>query len=267
MAGSPDAVAALLEDPAAALIAVDFDGTLAPIVDRPEDARPAPGATQVLAELAARVGAVAIISGRGVEEIVELAALTAQSPLRVLGHYGLQSWQSGSTTSPPPVEGVARARAMLSDVLAVADPGVRVEDKTHSLAVHTRGAADPAASLAALTSGLREIAEACGLETVPGRYVIELRPPGSDKGGALRRLIAELGSRTVIYVGDDLGDLAAFAAVEELSRDGGVIASKVASVDPADADVPPEVAARADLVLAGPTAVVAWLGGLASMLS
>jgi trehalose 6-phosphate phosphatase len=266
MAGSPDAVAALLADPAAALVAVDFDGTLAPIVDRPQDARPAPGAIEVLAELAARIGGVAIISGRSAAEIVELAALTAQSPLRVLGHYGLQSWQSGSMTSPPPVDGVARVRVMLSDVLAAADPGVRVEDKLHSLAVHTRGAADPAASLAALSPTLHEIAEAAGLETVPGRYVIELRPPGSDKGGALRSLVAELGSRTAIYVGDDLGDLAAYAAVEGLRRDGEVIGLKVASVDPADADVPPEVAARADLVLAGPTAVVAWLGGLASML-
>jgi trehalose 6-phosphate phosphatase len=155
---------------------------------------------------------------------------------------------------------------MLTDLLVEADPGVHIEDKTHSLAVHTRGAADPASSLTALRPALLDIAEASGLETVPGRYVIELRPPGSDKGGALRRLVAERGSRTVIYVGDDLGDLAAFAAVEQLRRDGTVIGLTVASVDPADSDVPPEVAERADLVLGGPTAVVAWLAGIASML-
>jgi trehalose 6-phosphate phosphatase len=266
MAGSPDAVAALLADPASALIAVDFDGTLAPIVDRPEDARPAPGAIEVLAELGARIGGVAIISGRAVAEIVELAALTAQSPLRVLGHYGLQSWRSGSIASPEPVEGIARVRTLLSGLLATTDPGVRIEDKTHSLAVHTRGAADPAASFAALRPALYEIAEGCGLETVPGRYVIELRPPGSDKGGAVRRLVTELGSRIVIYIGDDLGDLAAYDAVDHLRRDGEVVGLTVASVDPADADVPPEVGKRADLVLGGPTAVVAWLAGIASML-
>jgi trehalose 6-phosphate phosphatase len=262
-----DAVAALLSDPASALIAVDFDGTLAPIVARPEDARAAQGAVEVLTELAARVGAVAIISGRAAAEVVELAALTPESSLLVLGHYGLQSWRAGLLTTPTPVEGVARARSLLADLLRDADPGVRVEDKTHSLAVHTRAAGDPAGSLETLRPGLLRIAQACGLEAVPGRYVVELRPPGSDKGGALRQLAAELGSRTVIYVGDDMGDLPAYAVVDQLRRDSGVAGLTVASVDPADSDAPPEVAARADLVLAGPTAVVAWLAGLAAMLN
>jgi trehalose 6-phosphate phosphatase len=267
MTGLPDAVAALLSDPASALIAVDFDGTLAPIVARPEEARAAQGAVEVLTELASRVGAVAIISGRAAEEIVELTALTPESSLRVLGHYGLQGWRAGSLISPQPVEGIDQARALLADLLADAAPGIRVEDKTHSLAVHTRGAVDPAGSLETLRPGLLRIAQDCGLEAVPGRYVVELRPPGSDKGAALRQLAAELGSRAVIYVGDDLGDLPAYAAVEQLRREGGVAGLTVASVDLADSDVPPEVAASADLVLDGPTAVVAWLAGLASMLS
>lgn len=264
--GPTEAVAALLDDPASALIAVDFDGTLAAIVDRPEEARPAEGAVAVLVELAQHVGGVAIISGRPADEVVRLAGLTPQSPIRVLGHYGLQRWRAGSLESPAPVTGVDLARDRLSALVAGTDPGVRVEDKTHSLAVHTRGAARPDEALEHLRADLVALAEEYDLEAVPGRYVIELRPSGSDKGGAVRRLVAELDSRTVIYIGDDLGDLPAYDAVDSLRRESGVVGLTVASVDPRDHDVPMEVRERADLVLAGPTAVVAWLHGLAAML-
>lgn len=267
MVGSTDAVEALLADPTSALVALDFDGTLAAIVARPEDARPADGAVEVLAELADRIGAVAIVSGRPATEIIELASLDADSKIHVLGHYGLQSWYAGTLTSPDPGPGVARARERLGELLRDAHPGVRVEDKTHSLAVHTRGAAQPGDELESLRSRLGALAEECGLEAVPGRYVIELRPSGGDKGGAVRRLVHDLGSRAVIYVGDDLGDLPAYDAVEVLRGDAGVAGMTVASVDPADKDVPPEVAQGADLVLAGPTAVVAWLAGLVAMLN
>ncbi|HWA65319.1 MAG TPA: trehalose-phosphatase [Mycobacteriales bacterium] len=266
MAVTSDAVAALLADPSSAVVAVDFDGTLAPIVSRPQDARPAPGAVDALTALAARIGAVAIVSGRAAEEVLGLAGLTAQSGIQVLGHYGLQSWREGSLTTPAPVEGVGRARARLAELLATADPGVQTEDKTHSVAVHTRGAADPTAALAALRPALLELAADCDLEAVPGRYVIELRPRGVDKGEALRRLVTDSGARTVIYLGDDLGDLPAYAEVERLRRDAAVSGLTVAVADPADPDSPREVAARADLVLAGPVAAVAWLAGLADML-
>lgn len=265
MVASAEAVSTLLEDPAAALVAVDFDGTLAAIVARPEDARPADGAIEVLNELAAQVGGVAIVSGRPATEIVGLAGLDATSPILVLGHYGLQTWRAGALTSPVPDAGVESARGQLPALIADADPGVRIEDKVHSVAVHTRGAASPDGALAGLRSRLLDLAEANGLEAVPGRYVIELRPRGGDKGGAIRRLASELGSRAVIYIGDDLGDLPAYDAVEAL-RAEGVAGLKVASVDPGDRDVPPEVAERADLVVAGPTAVVAWLAGIAAMI-
>ena len=106
MAGG-DVVGALLREPGAALVAVDFDGTLAPIVARPEDARPASGAIEVLAALAARLGVVAIVSGRPAAEVVELAGLPDNSPVRVLGHYGMQRWRAGVLETPDPVPGIA----------------------------------------------------------------------------------------------------------------------------------------------------------------
>jgi trehalose 6-phosphate phosphatase len=221
----------------------------------------------VLTALAERLGGVAVISGRAAAEVVQLAGIADDSPLRVAGHYGLQRWRAGTLSSPEPEPGVALARARLSAVLEGADAGVQVEDKQHSLAIHTRGASHPDTELAALEPALEVLADACGLEAVPGRYVIELRPSGVDKGSALRALIDEVGARVVVYIGDDLGDLPAYDAVDTLRGSGEITGLTVASVDPADADVPPEIAARADMVLDGPIAVVAWLGGLLAMLS
>jgi trehalose 6-phosphate phosphatase len=262
-----DAVEALLADPARALVAIDFDGTLAPIVERPQDARLAPGARDVLVSLARSVGTVAIVSGRAAREVVELGGLSDIRGLRVLGHYGLDSWYDGSLDSPPPVPGVARAREQLPELLSGADPGVAIEDKGQSVAVHTRRAAAPAVELERLAPRLRQLAAECRLEAVPGRYVLELRPPGVDKGAALRRLVDDADATVVVYLGDDLGDLPAFDVVDDLVAAGRVAGLTVASGDPADGDAPPELAERAGLSLAGPTAVVAWLAGLAAMLA
>lgn len=255
-------LAAVIADPARALVAVDFDGTLAPIVARPEDARPAPGAVEALAALADRVGCVAIVSGRAAADAIRLGGLGRVPRLHVLGHYGLERWYGGGLDSPDPHPQLGRARAELARLVAAAPDGVHVEDKGHSLVVHTRPAADPAAALAGLTDGVRALAAATGLEVVPGRMVLELRPPGVDKGGAVRALAIERAAAAVVYVGDDLGDLPAFDTVASL-RAAGTPGVTVASVDPGLDDAPRELAARADLVLAGPAAVGGFLLDLA----
>jgi trehalose 6-phosphate phosphatase len=262
----PDAVAALLADPARALVALDFDGTLAPIVARPEDARPAEGALPVLTRLAAVLGQVAVISGRPAPEVVQLGGLDQVPGLRVLGHYGLQAWQDGRLLSPDPEPGVEQARRRLPELLAGAPAGVYVEDKHHSVAVHTRPAGDPQQALDDLTPALWELASRTGLEAVPGKYVLELRPPGVDKGTALRELIADAGATTVLYVGDDVGDLPAFGLVATMRAAGEIEGLAVAAIVPDALDVPPELRDAADLVLPGPDGVVAWLSGILAML-
>jgi trehalose 6-phosphate phosphatase len=262
-----DAVPALLADPGSALVAIDYDGTLAPIVSRPEDAVPELGALDVLIELAAKVGTLAVISGRPIEGLLGMAQLGRVPGIHLLGHYGLERWHDGTISSPEPSDGIKAAREQLPALLADAADGVTVEDKVHSLVVHTRNTAAPAVELDRLSPGLLSLAETLGLEAVPGRYVVELRPFGVDKGDALRELIDAVGARTVIYVGDDLGDLPAYDVVEELTRAAVIAGMSVASVAPGDLDAPAAPAERADLVLAGPTAVVAWLAGLAALLS
>jgi trehalose 6-phosphate phosphatase len=177
----------------------------------------------------------------------------------VEAQYGAERWEAGRLTTPDEPPGVAAARAELPAALAAAGaaPEVRVEDKRLALVVHTRRAADPEAELARLSPTMRRLADAYGLEVHPGRMVLELRPPGFDKGGVLRRLAAARPG-AVLFAGDDVGDLPAFAVVEEL-RAAGIPGLSVASASPEAA----EVAARADLAVDGPAGVVALLAELA----
>lgn len=252
---------AVRQDPAGCLIALDVDGTLAPIVARPEDARAVPGAAEAIRRLGERGVGVALLTGRPAAQAVELVGLSPGDPVTVLGHYGMQRWEAGRLVSPEVAPGVQQARKELPGLLAGAAEGVHLEDKEHSLVVHTRPAADPAAAVAALQPALEALAGRTGLELVPGRAVLELRPPGVDKGSALRE--AAEGARCVVYVGDDVADLMAYDALRDLAR-GGMRTLAVASVDPALADHDPRVAGAADVVLAGPSAVVSWLEELAA---
>ena len=251
---------AIVADPAHALIASDFDGTLSPIVPDPAAARAAPGAAAALARVAASVGTVAIITGRPAADAVRLGGFGGVPRLIVLGHYGAERWQEGALIAAPVPDGVAVARQALPGLLATAGAadGTRLEDKGNALAVHTRQTADPQAALARLGKPLAALAADTGLMLEPGRFVLELRPAGTDKGAALRALVSERAARSVLFCGDDLGDLAAFAAVREL-RAGGVPGCAVCSCSVES----PQVAEAADLVVDGPPGVVRLLAALA----
>ncbi|HVT68778.1 MAG TPA: trehalose-phosphatase [Trebonia sp.] len=255
-------LAAIAADPARALIATDYDGTLAPIVDNPAAAVPAPGAVAALTRLAARAGTVAVITGRAAADAVSIGGLADVPGLIVLGHYGAQRWEAGVLSAPPAPPGVQAARAALPGLLATAGApeGTSVEDKGTALAVHTRRTADPAAALALLREPLTRLADSAALTLEPGRLVLELRPPGMDKGSALRGLAAERAASAVLFCGDDLGDLAAFAAIGEL-RAAGVPGCAVAS----RSTETPQVAAAADLVVDGPPGITAFLTALAEV--
>ena len=257
-------LAAIRQDPGTALIAMDFDGTLSPIVADPREARAHPGAVAGLRALAGLVGTLAVITGRPAMEAVELGGFGSIPGLIVLGHYGWERWEDGALAAPPPPPGVATARARLPELLAEAGApeGTRIEDKGSALAVHTRRTADPAAALAAVADPVAGLAAATGLTLEPGRLVIELRPPGMDKGSALTALAAERRSGAILFAGDDLGDLPAFGAVRAL-RAAGHPGLTVCS---ASGEVS-ELAAEADLVVAGPGEVAALLSALARSLA
>jgi trehalose 6-phosphate phosphatase len=254
-------LAAILREPGRALIAMDFDGTLAPIVADPAAARPHPAATPALTRLAPLVGTLAVITGRPAEVAVRLAGFEAIPGMIVLGHYGWDHWEDGVLTSPPSPPGVATARARLPELLAAAPDGTWVEDKGHALAVHTRRAADPAGALEQLAGPLARLAAETGLACEPGRLVLELRPRGIDKGSALSLLATKRNSGPLLFAGDDLGDLTAFEAVRSLRAAG----QPGLAVWSASAEVT-ELARLADLVVDGPAGVSALLGALADAL-
>ncbi len=232
-----------------ALVALDYDGTLAPVVDRPADAVPAPGAFDALRALAGPVGLLALVTGRPADVLVQLAGLADVPGLVVLGQYGAERWD-GALVGDPPAPGLARLRRELPALLGPA----RLEDKGRSLVVHARGLADPQAVLDAIAPRLRELTAAYGLEVHPGRLVLEVRPPGRDKRTALLSLCTPLPS-AVLYAGDDVGDLPAFDAVDEL-RLRGVPGITICSDSP---EAPAELRSRADLVVDGPSGIVALL--------
>jgi len=255
---------AITADPAHALVASDFDGTLSPIVADPAAAFAAPGAANALGRLAASAGTVAIITGRPAAEAVALGGFAAIDGLIVLGHYGAERWQAGVLAAAPAADGVAVARRALPGLLAAAGAadGTRIEDKGSALAVHTRRASDPEAALARLREPVAALAADAGLSLEPGRFVLELRPQGTDKGAALRALASERAARSLLFCGDDLGDLAAFAAVAALRADG-VPGCTVCSLSPEA----PEVAASSDIVVDGPPGVVSLLNALADAMA
>jgi len=257
-------LAALLDAPERALIAVDFDGTLAPIVPDPAQARALPAAVAALRALTPLVGTMAVLTGRPALTAVEYGSLDQVPGIVVLGHYGRQRWHDGELVTPPPPEGLAVARERLPAVLAdaAAPDGTWVEDKTDALAVHTRRAADPAAALERLRAPLLRLAAETGLRAEPGRLVIELRPPGADKGIALVELAGQDGRSSIMFCGDDLGDRPAFSAVRELRAKGqpglGVCSGSAEVADLAD---------EVDLVVDGPEGVAGLLGAIAARVS
>ncbi|UXY28336.1 trehalose-phosphatase [Streptomyces sp. HUAS TT20] len=259
---------ALLARPRTALIGLDFDGTLAPIVADPEQARAHPDAVPALSEIAPKVASVAVITGRPAGVAVRhggFAGVPGLEHLVVLGHYGAERWEavSGTVSAPPPHPGVAAVRAELPGFLdrIGAWRGTWIEEKGRAVAVHTRRADDPQAAFDALREPLSDLATRHGLIVEPGRLVLELRPPGMDKGVALLEYVRDIGAETVVYAGDDLGDLPAYAAVDKLRSDGvpGLLVCSGSS------EVT-ELAERADLVVDGPQGVVRLLRTLAAQL-
>lgn len=259
---------ALLTDPAHALVAFDYDGTLSPIVDDPASARVQPGAVEALAGLASQVGQLAIITGRPAEAVVELAGLGTAAGLEhlvVLGQYGLERWDSATrqvTTVEPPA-GLTLVRDELPGLIETAGVSDAViEDKGLAVAVHVRRSAEPETSYEKLKAPLLALADRADLAAEPGRLVIELRPRGMDKGKALLDLAAAVDPTCLMFTGDDLGDLAAFEAVESwraVGRPGLLVCSGSAEVT--------ELAARSDLVVDGPEGVLALIRDLVLLLA
>jgi trehalose 6-phosphate phosphatase len=246
-----EALAPFLADPAGAAVLVDFDGTLSPIVEDPTAARPLPGVVEVLEGLVARYGCVGVVSGRPV------AFLGAHLPRTVAlsGLYGLE-WRRDGETGEHPF--ATRWRPVVDATVAAArrelPAEVDVEHKGLSLTLHVRRHPELTGVAHAWAEGA---AVATDLEVRPAKRSVELHPPVTvDKGTVVEDLVGDLG--VACFVGDDVGDLPAFDALDRLA-DRGRRALRVVVETP---EVTPEVLARADLVVPGPPGALALLEDL-----
>lgn len=254
-----DALTAISEDPGTAGLFVDFDGTLAEIVPDPKLAGPVEGAAEVLTALAARYAVVAVISGRRAVGLAE--RLGRPQGVRCYGLYGLEDLDG-----PRDRDARAALRAMrrlLPDLerVTASIPGARLEPKGFHASIHYRAAPEPEAARATLLGSLEPLVSGTGMRLLEGKRVVEVAPEsGPSKGDVIRRVAADEGLRRVLYAGDDLPDLEAFAAVDELRR-SGLAGIRIAV---RSANAPDEVLLAADLVVDSPGALVDLLRGLLS---
>ncbi|HET7043483.1 MAG TPA: trehalose-phosphatase [Gaiellaceae bacterium] len=225
-----DPIARLAEAPARAALLLDVDGTLAPIVGRPEDARVPEETRAELRRLAAGYALVACVTGRAAEVAAEIVGVDG---LRYVGEHGLEL--------------APEAAAWAERIHAFADGIARpAERKRLSVAFHWRGDPDPGA--AAEVGRIAVAAADAGFRVRHGRKVVDVLPPvDADKGTAVRYLLADSPRvDRALFAGDDTTDLDAFAA---LGAAGLELAVRVAVASP---EGPPELSAAADVVVQGP---------------
>ena len=218
------------------LLALDFDGVLAPLVDEPSAARALPGTCDLLAELAGLDGVhVALVSGRALADLRAVAQVPADSPLLLVGSHGAEVDAVALDLDPGAAERLQSLRSAF-DAIATDHPGVHVETKPAAVVLHTRRAdrgAAVAATRAAMTAASRP-----GCHVTQGKEVVEVSVVETGKGVALDRLRATLGVCGVLYVGDDVTDENAFAVLGP-----GDVGIKVGDGDTAAAHRLPDPAA------------------------
>ena len=196
------------------LLFLDYDGTLAPIVDDPGKAVPHPDVPGLLADLA-EAHPVVVITGRDLAALGRLLGGAGGPRVRAVGLHGVEAgWSDGTVderAGHEHAEALDRLRADVPDA-----EGVVVEDKGAAFAVHYRAAPDAGAARAALERWAENVP--AGLATIWGKAVVELRPKGVSKGTAVAAIAAEHPDRTPVYLGDDVTDEDAFRALQALRQ-------------------------------------------------
>ena len=233
-----DALARLSDDPARTAVLLDVDGTLAPIVARPELAE-VPHETRVeLERLAGRYALVACVSGRSGKEARRLVRVEG---IVYVGVHGLELAPEAESW-----------RETLQPFASLNWPWI--EDKGLTVALHWREAGDQDAAHAEL-GVVADQARAAGLDVRWGRKVLELRPPvAADKGTAVRSLLDERSLRRGLYAGDDTTDLDGFRGLDACE-----LAVRVAVVS---GEAPAGLAEAADVAVGSPAELLGVLRGL-----
>jgi len=255
------------------LVVSDFDGTLSRIVDDPWGAQILPLGRRALRALAAKPGVkVAVLSGRSSSDV---AARVRVGGVTYLGNHGMERGfvprrgraERIRTTADEAAHDAVHAAERLADELPglVPEPWLIVERKPPAVAFHYRTAPDTEAAGVRVRAAADALDPDGVLERFPGRRVLELRPFGAvAKGEALTALVDELRPSSVFMLGDDVSDAMAFRALRELRAAG--VTNGISVAVQARSEVPAEVIAAADLVLASPVDATRFLSAIARRL-
>jgi trehalose 6-phosphate phosphatase len=260
------AVAVLGHEPSG--LFTDIDGTISRMAPHPDDARVEPGARAALAAIRPRLAMAGIVTGRALGVAAEMVGLPE---LAYVGNHGLEWRLDGRHEDNPAAvaarDGLARA---LAEIAAGAESrelseGLLLEDKRLSATVHYRQSPDPVRFLEEMLPVISGAAAANGLQLVPGRMIMELRPStGITKGTALRDIVLARGLRGVVFSGDDVSDVEGFEVLRELRDAGTVEALVIGVVGP---ETPVAVRERSDVHVADPDEMSALLAAIADRLA
>jgi trehalose 6-phosphate phosphatase len=249
-------ISLLTQRPERSALAMDFDGSLSQIVDRPEEALPHPAVVPLLSRLVPRFGRVAIVSGRSVEFLSRRLPVPG---LVYAGLYGIETLVDGQRRLDERVE---RYLPRIEEAASEAErrlPGVLVERKSGvSVTLHWRTTPERADEVRAVAA---ELAERLDLDAPQrGRMAVELRPAVPvDKGTAVAALVD--GFAVGCFAGDDAGDLPAFAALLAAQQDGRV--GRAVRIGVLSPEAPAELRRAVDILVDGPDGLVSLLARVA----
>ena len=253
----------LTDAPGEAAILCDVDGTLAPIVERADDAQVPDRAARLLAALARRYGSVACVAGRAAADARRLVGV---GRISYAGAHGAEILAPGERTAEA-IPAFATWTEPVHRFVADRDDAelrrlrVRIEDKGPIMAFHWRGAPDEDEARTRVEAIAGE-AETAGLATHWGRKVLEVRPPVPiSKGRAVKELVHRAGARAALFGGDDATDLDAFDALDALVEAGDLDAAVRVGV--ASDEGPAAIVERADVVVEGTAGFLDVLAALA----
>ncbi|MGH2752666.1 MAG: trehalose-phosphatase [Actinomycetota bacterium] len=252
--------ASVASNPHSSGVFLDFDGTVSEIVEVPSEARPIEGARAVLSDLARALAIVSIVSGRSAAQLLEWLG----PDIEIWGVHGAERVVDGRvelSDAVAPYAGVmSEVREELKERCAELDlPGVLVEDKAAIVGLHYRNAPVRADARRALERLAENVARAHGVQMLPGRMVIEVKPPVQfSKADVVRRRAQDLELKAAAFLGDDVGDLPAFDALDELASNGVATVRVAVRSD----ESPEQLLERADEIVDGPPAALAWLRSL-----
>ncbi len=248
------ALTMLREHPERTAVLSDFDGTLALLVNDPLEARLLEGSVEALTRLTQKYGLVGVVSGRPVSFLAQHLTV---SGLWVSGLYGLESMIDGEIVE---MEEALPWRSVVGEVVHLtreALPGLIAEDKGLSMTIHFRTAPEREAEV---REWVDQVAISSGLLVREAKASMELHPPVlADKGSVIEAKVqAHGGLETVCFLGDDRGDLPAFAALTRLGEDG----MRVVRIAVRTPETPDALLSQADLSVDGPQGALTFLEAL-----